>query len=67
MIEEEEVETLGFQVRVFPWYDDQEAASSRSSSGTARSDAMYPGATRINVADVMRLRITSFTRKEIER
>jgi Xaa-Pro aminopeptidase len=26
MIEEEEVEKLGFQLKTFPWYEDQEAA-----------------------------------------
>jgi len=67
MIEEEEVETLGFQVRVFPWYDDQEAAIVKEivGDGPLGCDAPWPNA--INVAeDVMRLRY-SFTPQEIER
>jgi len=67
MIEEEEVETLGFQVRVFPWYDDQEAAIVKELVGDGPLGCDVPWGNAINVAeDVMRLRY-SFTPQEIER
>lgn len=67
MIEEEEVERLGFQVRVFPWYDDREAAYVKELVGDGAIGCDVPWANATNVAeDVMRLRY-SLTPDEIER
>ena len=67
MIEEEGVEQLGFEVRTFQWYDDQEAAlvKALAGDGPVGCDVPYPDA--VNVAeDVVRLRY-SLTPHEIER
>ena len=67
MLEEEAVESLGFQVRTFPWYDDQEAAliASLVGDGPLGSDVAYPGA--VNIAEeIVRLRF-SLTPGEMER
>jgi Xaa-Pro aminopeptidase len=67
MIEEEQVETLGFQVRAFPWYDDQEAAIVKElvGDGPLGCDIPWPNATNV-AEDVVRLRY-SLTSSEIER
>jgi Xaa-Pro dipeptidase len=67
MIEEEEVEKLGFLVRTFPWYDDREATIIKElvGDGLVGCDVPYPNA--VSVADdVVRLRY-SLTPGEIER
>ncbi len=67
MIDEEEVQKLGFAVRTFQWYDDDEAAIVRELVGDEPfgSDVPYPSA--VSVAnDVARLRY-SLTPDEIER
>ncbi|RPI10905.1 MAG: peptidase M24 [Zetaproteobacteria bacterium] len=67
MIEEEEVERLGFQVRTYPWYDDREADIVKElvGDGPVGCDVPYP--TAVNAAeDVVRLRF-SLTPGEIER
>jgi Xaa-Pro aminopeptidase len=67
MIEEEAVEALGFQVRAYQWYDDQEAAIVKElvGDGPIGSDVPYPNG--VNVAeDVARLRY-SLTPGELER
>src|SRR5512137_51020 len=67
MIEEEEVETLGFQVRSFPWYEDQETAIVKELVGAGPLGCDVPLPNTVNVAaDVVRLRF-SFTPSEIER
>jgi Xaa-Pro aminopeptidase len=67
MIEEEEVERLGFEVRSYPWHDDREAALVKDlvGDGPLGCDVAYPNA--VNVGDeVVRLRF-SLTPSEIER
>ena len=67
MIEEEDVEGLGFQVRTFPWFEDGEASIAKElvRDGTLGCDVALPGA--VNLADdVARLRY-SLTESEIER
>ncbi|HSB79002.1 MAG TPA: peptidase M24 [Candidatus Methylomirabilis sp.] len=67
MIEEEVVEKLGFQVRTFQWYDDQEAAIVKDLVGDGPIGSDVPSANGVNVAeDVARLRY-SLTPGEIER
>ena len=67
MIEEEEVEKLGFQVRQFSWWDDQEAALVKelTGGGPVGCDVPYPNSTGVN-DDVVRLRY-SLTPSEVER
>jgi Xaa-Pro aminopeptidase len=67
MIQEEEVERLGFEVRSYPWHEEREAAIVKELTGHAPlgCDVAYPSA--VNVAeDVVRLRF-SLTLSEIER
>jgi Xaa-Pro aminopeptidase len=67
MVEEEEVERLGFQVRSYPWYEDREAAivAELAGNGPVGCDVPHPAA--LNVAeDVVRLRF-SLTPSEVER
>lgn len=67
MIEEEEVERLGFHVRPYPWHEDHEAAlvTELVGSGPLGSDVPYPNAVNVG-EDVVRLRF-SLTPGEIER
>ena len=67
MIEEEEVEKLGFQLKTFPWYEDQEAAIAEElvGGGPLGCDVPYPNSVPV-AEDVVRLRF-SFTPGEIER
>ena len=67
MIEEEGVETLGFQVKTFNWWDDQEAAIVKELAGGAPvgCDVPFPNSAAVN-EDVVRLRY-SLTPSEIER
>jgi Xaa-Pro aminopeptidase len=67
MIEEEEVEKLGFQVRSFQWYDDQEVALVNELTGGGSVGCDVPFSNYVNVAeDVVQLRF-SFTSGEIAR
>jgi len=67
MIEEENVETLGFQVRSFPWHDDQEAAIVKEIVGDGPLGCDVPLPNTVNVGeDVVRLRY-ALTPGEIER
>jgi Xaa-Pro dipeptidase len=67
MIEEEEVEALGFQVRAFDWWDDREAALVRelTDGGPVGCDAPFPHTVGVS-EEVVRLRY-AFTPREIER
>ena len=67
MIEEEEVEALGFQVRTFQWYEEQEAVIVKelAGDGPVGCDVPYPNAVTV-AEDVARLRY-SLTPGEIER
>ena len=67
MIEEEGVEELGFQLKPFPWYEDQEAAIAEElcGGGPLGCDVPYPNSVPV-AEDVVRLRF-SFTPSEIER
>ena len=67
MIEEEGIEALGFQVRTFPWHEDQEAAIVRElvGAGPLGCDIALPNTVNVG-EDVVRLRF-SFTPSEIER
>jgi len=67
MIEEEEVEKLGYVVRTFPWHEDQEAAIVKElvGGGPLGCDVPYPNSVLVS-EDVVRLRF-SFTSGEIER
>jgi Xaa-Pro aminopeptidase len=67
MVEEERVEALGFQVKIFDWWDDREAAIVReqTAGGPVGCDVPYPNS--VNLAeDIVRLRY-SLTPGEIER
>ena len=67
MIEEEGVEQLGFQVRVYNWWNDQEAAIITELTGGGPVGCDVPAPDSVNVAeDVVRLRF-SLTPSEIER
>jgi Xaa-Pro aminopeptidase len=67
MIQEEGVETLGFQVRTFPWWDDREGTIARelAGAGSLGCDLPYPNAVNVN-EEIVRLRY-SLTPAEIER
>jgi Xaa-Pro aminopeptidase len=67
MVEEEGVETLGFQMRKFPWWDDREGTIARelTGGGALGCDVPYPNAVNVG-EDVVRLRF-SLTASEVER
>ncbi len=67
MIDEEGLELLGFQVRSFPWHEDQESAIVKELVGGGPLGCDVPLPNTANVGeDVVRLRF-SFTPSEIER
>lgn len=67
MIEEEGVPALGFEVRTFPWWDDQEGALVKelTGGGAVGCDVPYPGTAGVH-EDLARLRY-SLTPAEVER
>ncbi len=67
MIEEEALEKQGFIVKVFPWYEDQEASILKElvGEGPMGSDTPFPNAT-VLTEEIARLRY-SLTPEEIER
>lgn len=67
MIEEEAIESQGFIVKTFPWYEDQENAIIKelAGDGSLGSDAPFPNAT-VLAEDVAKLRY-SLTPEEQER
>lgn len=67
MIDEEAVESLGFQVRSFPWHEDREAAAVKAIIGAGPLGCDVPLADTVNLnEEVVRLRY-SFTPGEIAR
>src|SRR5512146_670950 len=66
MIDEEGVESLGFQVRSFPWHEEHEAAIAKELVGGGLLGCDVPLPNTVHVGeDVVRLRF-SFTPSEIE-
>lgn len=67
MIEEESLEKQGFEVKVYPWHDDQEASIVKEllGDGPIGSDAPFPGAL-VLTEEIARLRY-SLTPEELER
>ena len=67
MIAEEGLEKQGFQIRTFPWYEDQEASLVKelAGDGPLASDVPFPNATMV-AEDIARLRY-SLTSQEVDR